>query len=236
MAATIEVATAKRLIRGSFATVCYVVSVPWNYFRQNADLLDLTYCICRRIADNSRVRQANDASLKQQTGEQKMKVGSKINAASSNSQIFVGRDGIGFVFILKSGALADRRSLMSATQCISVENRGDDWYVVEDRDVPQGAFDLARKELAKKREDFLGCNRRRVSTNSSWDAARSRGVVVRIWTAGSDYVCDVHDWSRWEGDSQSRKDEAAFSTLEEARQWAEKRCETRPSFGDVEWC
>lgn len=165
-----------------------------------------------------------------------MKIGSKINAASSKTQIFVGRDGSGFVFILRDGALASRISLHSSAQCVSVENRGDDWYVVESREVPQGARDLAAKELAKKREDFLGCNRRRVSTNSSWDAARSRGVVVRIWTVGNEYVCDVHDWSRWEGDSQSRKDEAKFSTLNEARKWAEKRCETTPSFGDVEWC
>lgn len=165
-----------------------------------------------------------------------MKIGSKINVTGSDTRIFVGRDGIGFVFVLRDGALATRDSLDAASRCVSVENRGDDWYAVESRDVPQVARDLANKDLAAKRDDFLASNRRRVSTSSSWNAARSRGVVVRIWTDCGEYVCDVHAWSSWEDDIQSRRDEATFATLAEAREWAEKRCATTPSFGDAEWC
>ena len=165
-----------------------------------------------------------------------MKIGSKINVANSNSQIFVGRDGIGFVFLLRDGAMVTRDSLYSAAQCVSVENRGDDWVVVESRDVPSAAWEIVSRELASRREAFLSVNRRRCQTNSSYSSANSRGVTVRIWSQGGQYVCDVQEWSNWEGDGSSRRDEAAFATLDESRKWSENRCETRPSFGDVEWC
>jgi len=165
-----------------------------------------------------------------------MKIGSKISVANNGSQIFVGRDGIGFVFVLRAGVLATRESLYSAAECVSVENRGEDWVVVESREVPQGAWDLASRELASRRELHLASSRRKCKSNSSYEAAHSRGVTVRIWSQVGQFVCDVQEWSNWQGDGMSRKDEAAFATLDEARKWSENRCETRPSFGDVEWC
>jgi hypothetical protein len=164
-----------------------------------------------------------------------IQVGEKVSLENKLDHIFVGRNGLGFVFCLDKNALVNRGDLRSVASCISVEQADNDWVAVDARPIPEAVIWMAKDRLAEMRESYLAMSRKRCKTNSSYEAANSRGVQVRIWNEGGKFVCDVHDWSRWEGDCSTRNDEASFDNLGDAREWAEKRCSTRPSFGDVEW-
>jgi hypothetical protein len=71
------------------------------------------------------------------------------------------------------------------------------------------------------------------STNSSYDASQSRGVVVRITRKESRrYLLEVESWSRWTGDT-GETSYHIFRSLSSAEAYAEKVCRT--GWGDCEW-
>ena len=149
---------------------------------------------------------------------------------TGSDRIFVGRDGIGFVWFIETGDLASSHSIGHP---VSVKHNGQEWISCEPRDVPDAVWDIAERELNRRRDDYLGQSRRRCRTNPSYVAARNDGVEVTILTSGDQYLCRV----RWLcADENASRVEAEFDSLDSARKWAENRCCTSPSFGDPVWC
>jgi hypothetical protein len=160
-----------------------------------------------------------------------------MTATISTSYIFAGQQGSGkgFRFHFEPNSLV-RREFQGWSRVEAVEETGGKWRVV-DRSVaaPAAAELLARDGFAAQQEKSLSASQRKVSSNTSYEAARGRSITVRIWTVADGYLLDVEETSRWEGESDRRYDAGTYPTLKEAREAAEKLCQTQPSFGDPQW-
>lgn len=97
------------------------------------------------------------------------------------------------------------------------------------------AAKIAKVQLTDLAARMLRDHRRVCHSNSSYEAARSEGTIATVFGREHDYTVIVVDWSRWEGDKDTVRETRRFTSLAEARDFAETSCEMSPTFGDVEW-
>ena len=152
--------------------------------------------------------------------------------------IFVGQisSGKGYHIYPAAGSLTTEHP--GVERVVRVESVKGKWVERERlgrHDLPTAAQRLVDEQLQKRANEALRMGRRIIASNSSHAAARNRGTVCTIYARGNEYVVRALDWSRWEGDEDTTRIVGAYATLDDARHAAEAECQTRPSFGDVEY-